>query len=168
MGKIKLFFAIMLTIALMVGLPYMFEFVGWIGGMKEKSWLILFIVGCGLVAKDLVNDTANGEFLFHKSGYDNCLITFAALLTALSLQITSETDLFPGLAEFTPLSIIPSRVGQISVLLLLSFTASMGTAKIIQRIEEGKAVERGLSSLTSTIVGLIMFSIYVLMLISRG
>jgi hypothetical protein len=168
MGRYKLFYAIVITVTLMVALPHILEYLGWIGGMKEKSWFILLIVGTGIVIKYLVNDTANGEFLFHKSGYDNCLITFAAMLTALSLQVTSQTDLFPGLAEFTPLAIIPSRIGQIAFLLLLSLAASMVTARTIRSIEDGSTLERGIRSLTSTIIGLIMFSIYILMLVSRG
>ena len=83
-------------------------------------------------------------------GYDNCIMTFGAALTAVVLQLTSKVDLFPGLGSSRPLSFVSSLVDDTlharSVQLFLLFggalVATRLTAAISGAVRKAKLRER--------------------------
>src|ERR1700747_260053 len=46
-------------------------------------------------------------FKYYKHGYDLCIVAFGGILSAFSLQMISDHDLFPGLSKITWLSAFP-------------------------------------------------------------
>ncbi len=155
--------------------PYLFQFVGWVGPLHEGAWVVLLVTAFGLLLKLYIADRASdGEFLFHKFGYDNCIVAFGAILTAFSLQLQSAGDLFPGLSSVTPLTLLrlpggqAPRTLQMFFLLLGALLASLFTAHISGEIKRGKNPDRGFWPLLNATVGCGMLAIYVLVLISKG
>jgi hypothetical protein len=62
------------------------------GPLQTHAWMVLPIAGFGLLIKMYIADrAADGEFLFYKFGYDNCTVTFGAVLTAFALQLQTST-----------------------------------------------------------------------------
>src|SRR6266853_6997780 len=102
MNIYKLLGGVLLMNVLVVGAPYIL-----VPSLTEKAWLILIVTTVGLTVKCVVGDVVAGEFLFHKFGYDNCVMTFGAALTAVALQLAAGTDLFPGLSSVVLLRDIP-------------------------------------------------------------
>jgi hypothetical protein len=176
MNIYKLLGGLLLSVLLVGPAPYVAAYFGLLGPLTDKAWLILLVTGVGLVLKSLVGDVVTGEFVFHKFGYDNCVMTFGATLTALGLQLASEADLFPGLSSFTLLAILPTispdpganRSFQLFVFLLMALVGTLLTARISRAIQKEEAVGANFLALLNTFVGLILLGCYVLILITKG
>ncbi|WP_211704993.1 hypothetical protein [Paraburkholderia domus] len=174
MKTFKLLAGIVITVVAMASLPYIFARLGWNLPLNQKAWLILGFTAGGLVVKTLVGDFAGGEFAFHKFGYDNCVMTFGAALTAVALQLNSSIDLFPGLDHVTPFSLVggtdvaSSRKTQLFIVLFTALVTMLITAKISNSIKNGSVNVRGLWALLNTIIGLAVLGFYVLILVCKG
>ena len=99
MNIYKLLGGVLLTALLFIPAPFFAAQYGLLSPLADKAVLILLVTTVGLVVKSIVGDVVAGEFLYYKFGYDNCVMTFGALLTALALQILSKTDIFPGMSS---------------------------------------------------------------------
>src|SRR5712691_3909902 len=103
----KLLGGLLFTIVVTVLGPYILAYFDLGPPLSNKAWFVLLITVVGLAVKILVGDVAGGEFLWHKFGYDNCIMVFAGLLTAFSVQLFSNVDLFEGLKYVTLIKDIP-------------------------------------------------------------
>jgi hypothetical protein len=172
----KLLGGVLLSILLVGAGPYVAAHFGLLGPLADKAWLILFFTGAGLVFKCLVNDTVAGEFMFHKFGYENCVMMFGATLTALGLQLASEADLFPGLSSFALVAMLPTvlpgpganRSFQLFVFFVVALVFTLLTAKISRAIKQEKAKGANFLALLNTLIGLLLLAFYVLILITKG
>jgi hypothetical protein len=171
----KLICGAAITMAAIGVSPYLFQSIGWVGPLHDGAWIVLLVTGFGLLLKLYIADRASdGEFLFYKFGYDNCIVAFGAILTAFSLQLQSTSDLFPGLSSVAPLTALQLPGGstprnlQMFFLLLGSLVAALFTAHISGEIKRGKHPDRGFWPLLNAVVGCGMLATYVLVLISKG
>jgi hypothetical protein len=131
----------------------------------------------GLLVKSLIGDWVAGEFLFYKFGYDNCVMTFGALLTAFCLQILSPgKDLFSGMDAVIGFRSIPkvlsdasmNRCIQLLVFLLVALLTTLLTGRIAAEIKAKRAKGESFLAFMSTLIGLSELSLYVLILVSKG
>jgi hypothetical protein len=107
----KLVTGAIITCAVIGLSPYLFQWLGWVRPLQQNAWVVLLVTGFGLLLKLYIADRASdGEFLFYKFGYDNCIVSFGAILTALSLQLQSDHDLFPSLSSVTALRALPPNM----------------------------------------------------------
>src|SRR6478609_4470606 len=99
MKKTKLMIGVAITVLVIAMTPWLLRHFEWLGPLHKHALAIVLLTAAGLLVKLYVADiAADGEFLFYKNGYDNCIVAFGAILTAAALQAQSEVDLFPGLA----------------------------------------------------------------------
>ena len=176
MNIYKLLAGILVTILLVVVAPYLAVSVGLMAPIAEKAWLILLVTACGLIVKSVIGDVVAGEFLFYKFGYDNCVMTLGAVLTALALQLVATIDLFPGLKNVAVLSALPllstdpiaNRSTQLFVLLLVALLGTLLTGRIASAIKHDKASGQDFLSLLNSVIGAFLLALYVLVLITKG
>jgi hypothetical protein len=172
----KLLLGILCTCLLVSLGPFALARLGLINPISNKSWLVLLLTGGGLLLKALVGDVASGEFLWHKYGYDNCILTFGSCLTALVLQLTSKSDLFPGLSTVPLLRGIPADVSdpahardiQLFVFFFVVLIATLLTAKISGAIRESGTVGKSWLAAINWVVGLFIFGVYLLVLLTKA
>jgi hypothetical protein len=171
----KLLAGIMITILLMVIFPLIAAQLGWMDPLADKAPLILMVATVGLVIKSLIGDVVAGEFLFYKFGYDNCVLTFGALLTAFALQLTSTVDHFPGLDNiaiikhmtFVASDPISQRLCQLFSLLFLALVSMIFTGKLAAAIKHDNPDGKNFLSFLSSVLGAVLLGIYVLVLITK-
>jgi hypothetical protein len=175
MNIYKLLVGALLTIILIVVVPFLAARFGLLPTLADKAWLILTVTALGLVVKSIIGDVVAGEFLFYKFGYDNCVMTFGAVLTALALQLVSRTDLFAGMSSVVLLRDLPTvssdpianRSVQLVIFLLLALTATLVAGAIASAIKKGTAKGPNLLALLNTGLGLLFLGIYVLVLVTK-
>lgn len=176
MNIYKLLVGLVCTALLLLAAPFAAVKYGWMAPLADKAWLILAVTACGLLVKSIVGDVVAGEFLFYKLGYDNCVMTFGAVLTALALQLVATTDLFPGMSKVPMLNALPSlssdavanRSTQLFVLLLAALLGTLVTGRIAAAIKHENAPGTNILSLLNSIIGMILLGFYVLVLITKG
>ncbi|MGF6870623.1 hypothetical protein [Paraburkholderia sp. MM5477-R1] len=176
MNIYKFLVGIVVTILFVVVLPYVAVQFGWMAPIKGKAWLILLITASGLIIKSVVGDIVAGEFAFYKFGYDNCVLTFGALLTALALQLVATIDLFPGVSNVSVLRSMPTlasdpianRSTQLFILLVFALVGTLVTGRIAAAIKQGKAHGESFLALLNSIIGAFLLGLYVLVLITKG
>jgi hypothetical protein len=176
MNIYKLLMGMVITLLLVVAAPYAAVHFGLMSPLADKAWLILAVTACGLIIKSLVGDVVAGEFLFYKFGYDNCVMTLGAVLTALALQLVATTDLFPGLNNVALLKAVPTLSGdpvanrstQLFILLLVALVGTLITGKIAAAIKHEKASGKDFLSFLNSILGVALLALYVLILITKG
>lgn len=176
MNIYKLLGGVLLTVIFLVVAPFVIARLGLMAPLTEKAWLILAVTTLGLVVKSVVGDVVAGEFLFHKFGYDNCVMTFGAVLTALALQLVAGADLFPGFSSVVILRDIPSvssdpvanRSVQLLVFLLLALAGTLIAGAISAAIKKAVAKGPDFLSLLNTALGLFLLGLYVLVLVTKG
>lgn len=176
MNIYKLLSGMAITLTLVVVAPHVAVRLGWMPPLADKAWLILLVTALGLVIKSIVGDVVAGEFLFYKFGYDNCVMTLGAVLTALALQLAATTDLFPGLSNVAVLNSMPelspdpiaNRSTQLFVLLLVALLGTLLTARIAAAIKHEKARGQSFLALLNSVVGVSLLALYVLVLITKG
>jgi hypothetical protein len=177
----KLLLGSLLSFLLVVPGPYVLHYFRLLGPLADNAWLILLVTMVGLVLKALVGDVVSGEFFFHKFGYDNCVMTFAAMLTACGLQIASPKDLFPGLSSFTPFASLAmfsqgdrnKTLIELFIFLLLALLFTLLTAKISAAINKAHTDKKPLAgenflAFFNAAVGLFLLGCYVLVLVTKG
>jgi hypothetical protein len=172
----KLLFAMLVTLALFIGLPIIFGTYGLMPPLNPKAIYILLVTAGGLVLKILFGDMISGEFEYQRHGYDLCIVTLGASLSSLSLQIMTDQDLFPGLQNarvFAGLaSVVSSPISQRIVLLfgvfLLSCIMSLVTARVGMAIKKDSTKAKNSLRLLNFLIGSGVFGAYILMLITKG
>jgi hypothetical protein len=176
MGIYKLLGGMLITILLVVVAPYAAARLGYMSPLADKAWLILLVTACGLVVKSIVGDIVADEFLYYKFGYDNCVMTLGAVLTALALQLVSTVDLFPGINNVAGLNSLPTlssdpianRATQLFVLLLVALLGTLLTGRIAAAIKQKKARGPDLLAFLNSVIGAALLGLYVLILITKG
>ena len=176
MNIYKLLGGVFLTALLFIPLPYLAAHYGLLAPLADKAVLILVVTTVGLVVKTIIGDVVAGEFLFYKFGYDNCVMTFGALLTAVGLQILSNVDLFPGMTSVIFLKSFPvfglgeaaDRSIQLFLFLLLALAGTLLTGAISAAIKKNTAKGKDFLSLLNSIIGLLLLGLYVLLLTTKG
>lgn len=176
MNIYKLLSGVGLTILLLVLAPYAAVKFGLMEPLADKAWLILLVTACGLIVKSIVGDVVAGEFLFYKFGYDNCVMTLGAVLTALALQLVATADLFPGMNRVAILNALPTlsadpvanRSTQLFVLLLITLLGTLLTGRIAAAIKHEKAQGPNFLALANSVVGVSLLALYVLVLVTKG
>jgi hypothetical protein len=172
----KLLSAIVVTVALLVAIPYGLETLGLVSPLTPNAWVVLLVTGLGLVLKTVFGDLISGEFEYHKHGYDFCVVTLGATISSLSLQLTTDKDLFPGLPSTGPLSFLAGVSGDVLVqrrmllflFLLLSCVVALLTAYISKAIKDPNTRFKNALSLINFSFGSALLGAYVLMLITKG
>lgn len=168
----KVIAGVALTIVLVVVAPVIAARFGYLSPLAEKAVFILLCTAGGLVVKTIVGDMVAGEFLFYKFGYDNCVVAFGALLTALAVQHLSSVDLFPGLQALFPFVLNSDPLVNRSNQLLLMFVATLGamllTGRIAAAIKLDKAVRPNFLSFLNSVIGAVFLGAYVLILVAKG
>ena len=163
----KLLVGLGITVASVILAPLVASDLGYMPQLNDKGILILLVAAGGLIIKSLIGDIVAGEFLFYKFGYDNCVLTFGAVLTGLALQLVSDGDLFPGLANISPLNIIPSRSAQLLLLLVFSLMGTLIAARVAAAIRHQNPQGQGFLALLNSVIGVALLGVYVLVLISK-
>jgi hypothetical protein len=172
----KLLAGVAITAALFVGGPYLAAHYGFLAPLADKAAFVLVVTTSFLIVKSLLGGVIAGEFAFHKFGYDNCVMTFGAVLTALALQLASQTDVFPGLSSVALLQDIPvigstpaiRRSVQLLVFLLVALAATLLTGAVSAAINNESAKGPHFLALMNTGIGLFLLGLYVLLLITKG
>lgn len=176
MNIYKLLIGMAITILLVVVAPYMAAHFGLMSPLADKGWLVLLVTACGLIIKSLVGDVVAGEFLFYKFGYDNCVMTLGAVLTALAIQLVATVDLFPGLKNVAVLKSVPAlssdpianRSTQLFVLLLIALVGTLLSGKIAAAIKHENPRGKPFLSLLNSVIGVVLLGLYVLVLVTKG
>jgi hypothetical protein len=160
-----------ITIALVLGIPYSFGYFGWWLAPAAKGWIVLSAACLGILAKLLASETATGEFEFYKFGYDNCVMTLGAVITALAIQLSSPDDLFPGFSSLPKLgeqTAATNRIFQLIAFFVTTWLFTLLTARICGGIKRKTVNERGALALFSAIVGLLLLTSYSLLLAAKA
>ena len=175
MNIYNLLAGVLLTVVVVVVMPYLLAFLQLMPPLNDYAWVILLVATSGLIVKLIVGDVAAGEFLWHKFGYDNCIMAFGALLTALALQLVASTDLFPGLSAVAGIKNVriasndaTNRSIQLLVALLFALTCTLITSSISGAIKKNAAQGVAFLSLINTLIGLFLLACYVLTLVAKG
>jgi len=170
----NLLIGIVITVVLILGMPGLLSLFGWAGAPAGTGWWVLVAACFGMVVKLVASETAAGEFEFYKFGYDNCVTTLGAVITALAIQLYSTSDVFPGLAM---IPILPTfgkqdpvviRTIQLIAFFSLTWLVTLLTARICGGIKRKEVDERGVKALLSAFVGPLFLSLYALMLAAKG
>lgn len=171
----KLIGGVAITIVLVSCAPYVAEYFGVIKPLSDKAYIILASTATGLVFKALVGDVVAGEFLFHKFGYDNCIMSFGTAITSLGLQLISKNDLFIGFPSFDLYQAEPAanRSIQLFFVLLLTLVVTLLTATISSAIKKSqtngiKLKGENLLSFFNFIIGTSLLGLYVLLLVTKS
>jgi hypothetical protein len=170
---VHLFIGVILTFILMIGSPFVFGRIGWSHAPEGHSWWILIAAFVGVVAKLIASETATGEVEFYKLGYDLCTTTLGGIITALAIQLSSSTDMFPGFASASFLPTLgdqePSnRTNQLVGFFILCLGAVYATARIARSIHDKKIDPRGRWALLNAAVGAACLAGYALLLAAKG
>lgn len=165
----KIFAGIAATAVVVIATPYLLGYLGWIKPLGGTGWWVLLLVGSALLIKIFAGDIANGEFLFHKHGYDNCVMTLGSSFTALALQVTAVKDLFPGLAPLSGVLSDPirARILQLVAFFVISLLLTLCTARICRDIKDGKKGEGRGWAFANAAVGLALLGAYIALLVSK-
>ena len=167
----RLLLAIVITIGCMVSIGK------YIGIDNVKSLLILFLITAVVLLKMIVGDPVGDGFQWYKHGYDTCVSTFGAVLTALAIQLTSEHDLFPGFANVPVIKLLSSlskdliigRSIQLFALLCFSLLAMALTASIATAIKHDKTVPgKSFLAFLNAVIGTFVMGFHVLLLLKKG
>jgi hypothetical protein len=169
----KLLLALVATVGLLLIVLYGLARIAWIHPLNASAGLILVVTTIGLLLKMLFGDIASGELSWHKHGYDFCTMTFGAVLTSLSLQLTSNTDLFPGLSfvvRWPASSTEPlgERRIELFVFLIVSFFFALLTARISRAIGDPGTHWKPMLSLLNFSIGAVSLALYLLVLVTKG
>jgi hypothetical protein len=174
LGIWNLIFAIVLIAAISLGYPYALVWTGLISSINDYAWLVMLVMTLGMMFKILLGDLVVGGFRYYKHGYDMCILTFGALLSHLSLQLSSNTDLFPGLNTGAIWGSLPGEnpVAQkqivLFLLLVLSLVGTAVTARIVRAIDMDGTKAKSLLSLLNFLIGSGLLGVYVLMLVAKS
>jgi hypothetical protein len=171
----KLLGAFFLIPALCTLVPLAFSQYGLINPLNAKAGLLLAVTALGLCFKIVCGDLATGAFDYHKNGHDFCILTMGGALSAGSLQLIKETDLFPGIPNAWPWSYLPEltedvvqqRLIVIGAVFALSCVFAVLTAMVSRSVKEDKPRYSALLSLLNFSLGLALFASYLLLLITK-
>ena len=170
----NLLFGAVITGTVLLVLPGIFALLGWPGAPSSNGWWILGAACFALIVKLIASETATGEFEFYKFGYDSCVTTLGATISALAIQLYSSVDVFPGLAKISYLPAfgmtdsIKLRTTQLVVFFGLTWIVTFFTARICGGIKKKEISERGGKALACAVIGPFFLFAYSLILASKG
>jgi hypothetical protein len=163
-----LLFGIILTVG-----PYGLPLLELSTSPKQNSWLILLIIFFGTTLKSAINFAVNKDFRYDKWALEINSLAMSGFLTCLSLQITHENDMFPGVESITFLSFLHTievtLVVQHIILISLLFGASIfGVIWASVVISETEKKQRSyISIFISCMIGLLFLACYATLLIYK-
>lgn len=169
----NLLIGIAITIVVVLGVPAACSWLGWDGAPRGSSWWILVAACLALVIKLVASETATGEFEFYKFGYDNCVTTLGATITALAIQLYSTTDVFPGMAR---MSFLPTfgrqdaatiRLIQLIAFFALTWLVTLIAARICGGIKRKEVDARGGKAFACAVLGPFFLFAYALILAAK-
>lgn len=173
----KLGLGVAITLVAVMGAPYLLSSLSVHAPLSNHAWLVLLVAAAFLIVKATMSYFVAGDFQLHKFGYDNCVVTFGAVLTAFSLQLAASTDLFPGLNATFLLKEMPSfgmsnpalaRAMQLLSTLLVTLVLMLLAAAISKSIHDREIRGESILSGLNTFIGTAMLLVYVQMLITKG
>lgn len=162
------------TIGVLLGVPGIFALAGLPGAPSSSGWWILFAACMALLIKLIASETATGEFEFYKFGYDSCITTLGATLSAGAIQLYSATDVYPGMAKIGYLPTfglkddVRIRTAQLVCFFVVTWLVTWLTARICGGIKKQEIKSRGGKALFCAVVGPFFLFAYALILASKG
>jgi hypothetical protein len=163
-----------ITGTVLLGLPAVFALLGWPGAPSPNGWWVLAAACFALVVKLIASETATGEFEFYKFGYDSCVTTLGATISALAIQLYSTVDVFPGMAKISYLPAfgitdsVRLRTTQLILFFALTWLVTLFTARICGGIKKKEINERGGKAFACAVIGPFFLFAYALILASKG
>lgn len=127
-----------------------------------------------MIVKLIASETATGEFEFYKFGYDSCVTTLGATISALAIQLYSGADVFPGMAKISYLPLfgltdaVKIRTTQLVLFFALTWIVTLFTARICGGIKKKDINERGGKAFACAVIGPLFLFAYALILASKG
>lgn len=172
----KLLFAIFINFVLIMGVPYILSDLGLIYPLTSNSWVILLITGITISMKTILGDFISGEFMYHKHGYDFCIVALGTSMSGLSLQILADKSLFPGLQHAPFISFVSQNItsaenvaiAYLSFILIISIFATLLTARISKSINHDSPRFPDLLSILNFSIGSGIIGMYLLLIITKG
>lgn len=170
----NLLIGVTVTLVALLGLPGVLAFFNLPGAPSSSGWWILAAASFALVIKLFASETATGEFEFYKFGYDSCITTLGATISALAIQLNSTSDVFPGMAKITYLPTfgmgddVQTRRTQLVVFFALTWLVALFTARICGAIKKGDVRERSGKAYACAVFGPFFLFAYALILASKG
>jgi hypothetical protein len=172
----KLTLGIIVNIALFFIVPLFLRHLELIPQFQPRAIWILGCAACGIIFTTLVGTTSAGGFHFHRQGVDYCKATFGTALSAIALQIlylddASQPSLPPYIAQaMKPLT--PYVTAQRLILYILVFIiglmAAWWTSHNSSIISAGTTVAPAFLSLVNLMVGIGVYTMYVIFLVLKG
>lgn len=172
----KLMSALLVNLILVIIFPYLLAEMEILNEIKDKSWLILGVTFIVVSSKTIMGDFISNKFEYHKHGYDFCVTSLGASMTALCLQLTSEINLFPELNQFPVFQPLTSMIDDpitltitcLSLTLIASSFLMLLTARISKAITQDAPSCPDLLSLIGFLLGASVIGFYTLILITRA
>ncbi len=172
----KLLLAITINFALAIGAPYILSYYKYIYPSSHNSWVVLCITAITISIKTILGDIISGKFLYHKHGYDFCIVALGTSMSGLSLQVLNEKNLFPGLQNapfqsFMSQHIVSNSniaIAYLSLILVISSFATLLTARISKAIDCENPRFPDLLSIINFSIGSSLIGLYVLLIITKG
>lgn len=165
----------LVTLIALLGIPGIFAVLGLPGAPSKTGWWILGAACAAFLIKLLASETATGEFEFYKFGYDCCITTLGATISALAVQLYSSSDIYPGMANITYLptfSIIDDpvriRIAQLGSFFVLTWIVTLFVARICGAIKKKEVQERSGKAFACTILGTFLLFAYAIIISSKG
>ena len=162
------------TLFALLGLPGIFAALGLPGAPSQTGWWILVAACFALLVKLFASETATGEFEFYKFGYDSCVTTLGATISALAIQLYSSSDVFPGMAGITYLPTFgmadPARIrtAQLVGFFALTWLVTLFAARVCGAIKKNDVKERGGKAFVCSVLGPFFLFAYAIILSSKG
>ena len=162
------------TTTILLGIPGLFAALGLPGAPSSNGWWVLAAACFALLVKLIASETATGEFEFYKFGYDSCITTLGATISAGAIQLYSTVDVFPGMAKISYLPTfgltdqVKIRTAQLMVFFALAWLVTLFAARVCGGIKKKDIDERGGKAFACAAVGPLLLCIYAIMLASKG
>lgn len=173
-GKSHLVVTMLFLGIVLVGGPYALATLRLTGTLKASAWVVLVITFLGILLKSGIAFLTTREFRYDKFAYELCILVAGGLLTCASLQITSDENLFPGLAEVSFLGFMGSlsvgTVGQHRTLLMFLFLAALVGAlfSAINVSDTDNGQTSAVWDIFTCATGAALLAAYALVLVSKG
>ncbi|MBW8846174.1 MAG: hypothetical protein JF607_14505 [Burkholderiales bacterium] len=162
-----------ITIAALLVVPGILALAGVPGAPSSNGWWILVAACVAMLLKLVASETATGEIEFYKFGYDSCITTLGATISAGAIQLYSDVDVYPGMAK---IGYLPTfglqgdakiRTAQLIGFFVLTWLVAWVTARICGGIKRQEIDSRGGKAMFCAFVGPFFLFAYALILASK-
>ena len=159
--------------AFLIGGPYALSHFGLMGTLKDNVWIVQVIAYVGILIKAGISFLMTKDFRYDKFAYELTVLVMGGALTCFAVQVTSQDDIFSGLANISFLGFVSSLPVSIAVqhsfLLALLFLASLGwmvfSAIGVADTEDDKV--SSLWTLTAVVFALMLLAFYAVVLVTK-